>query len=160
MFFVYENKSGNLTIVNEWFVNECKDLDIWNPSFVDLLKTVDGDVNMMNGEVPDELKDRYRTAFDHDQYKLVDCAAARQKWMDMGQSLNLFNNTNSLKFLNDLYFHARRRGLKSTYYLRNKSASRIEKSTGSPMLEIEGKHEANACSIEAMARGEECESCQ
>ena len=47
----------------------------------------------------------------------------------MGQSLNLFNNKNSLKFLNDLYFHARNRGLKSTYYLRNKSASEIEKST-------------------------------
>jgi ribonucleoside-diphosphate reductase alpha chain len=117
---------------------------------------------MMNGEVPDELKDRYRTAFDHDQYKLIDCAAARQKWMDMGQSLNLFNNTNSLKFLNDLYFHARRRGLKSTYYLRNKSASRIEKSTSAPedhTKEIEGKHEAlqgQACIITDPT----CESCQ
>ena len=47
----------------------------------------------------------------------------------MGQSLNLFNNKNSLKYLNDLYFHARDYGLKSTYYLRNKSASEIEKST-------------------------------
>ena len=161
MFFVYENKSGNLTVVNEWFVNECKELGVWSPTFVELLNAVDGDVNMMNGEVPDELKDRYRTAFDHDQYKLIDCAAARQKWMDMGQSLNLFNNTNSLKFLNDLYFHARRRGLKSTYYLRNKSASRIEKSTSSPALEIEGKHEAlegqmKACDI----NDKTCESCQ
>ena len=156
MFFVYENKSGNLTVVNEWFVNECKELGVWTPTFVELLNAVDGDVNMMNGEVPDELRDRYRTAFDHDQYKLIDCAAARQKWMDMGQSLNLFNSSNSLKFLNDLYFHARRRGLKSTYYLRNKSASRIEKSTSAGA----DAQEAISCSIEAKARGEECESCQ
>ena len=47
----------------------------------------------------------------------------------MGQSLNLFNNKTSLKYLNDLYFYARKLGLKSTYYLRNKSASEIEKST-------------------------------
>ncbi len=47
----------------------------------------------------------------------------------MGQSLNLFNKETSLKYLNDLYFHARNSGLKSTYYLRNRSASEIEKST-------------------------------
>ena len=120
--FVYENKSGNLMITNEWFVKECKALGIWNQSFVDMIKGVDGDVNRLNGELPDDLKSRFRTAFDHDQFKLIDCAAARQKWIDMGQSLNLFNSSNSLKYLNDLYFHARRRrGLKSTYYLRNKS---------------------------------------
>ena len=47
----------------------------------------------------------------------------------MGQSLNLFNNKTSLKYLNDLYFHARKLGLKSTYYLRNRAASEIEKVT-------------------------------
>ena len=94
-----------------------------------MIKSVDGDVNRLNGELPAELKDRYKTAFDQDQFKLIDNAAAKQKWIDMGQSLNLFNNKSSLKFLNDLYFHARNRGLKSTYYLRNKSASEIEKST-------------------------------
>tara|TARA_Y100000593_G_scaffold94302_1_gene192788 strand:+ start:24008 stop:26482 length:2475 start_codon:yes stop_codon:yes gene_type:complete len=127
--FAYENKSGNLIITNEWFVKECKELGIWNQSLIEMIKSVDGDVNRLNGELPTELKTRYKTAFDQDQFKLVDLAAAKQKWIDMGQSLNLFNNKNSLKFLNDLYFHARNRGLKSTYYLRNKSASEIEKST-------------------------------
>jgi ribonucleoside-diphosphate reductase alpha chain len=127
--FVYENKSGNLFITNEWFVKECKKLGIWNPTLIEMLKAVDGDVSRLNGQLPVELKDRYRTAFDHDQFKLIEAAAAKQKWIDMGQSLNLFNNKNSLKYLNDLYFHARDLGLKSTYYLRNKSASEIEKST-------------------------------
>ena len=96
---------------------------------IDLIKSVDGDVNRLNGELTADIKDRYRTAFDHDQFKLLECGAARQKWIDMGQSLNLFNSSTSLKYLNDLYFHANRLGLKSTYYLRNRSASEIEKST-------------------------------
>jgi len=129
--FVYENKSGNLTIVNEWFINECKELGVWNPKLIEMLKAVDGDVSRLNGELPEDLKSRYRTAFDHDQFLLIDSAAARQKWIDMGQSLNLFNASTSLKYLNDLYLHARNRGLKSTYYLRNRAANKIEKSTSS-----------------------------
>ena len=91
--FVYENKSGNLMIANEWFVKECKDLNVWDQNLVEMLKAVDGDVSRLNGELPEELKKRYRTAFDHDQFILIDCAASRQKWIDMGQSLNLFNNS-------------------------------------------------------------------
>lgn len=149
-FFVYENKSGNLFITNEWFVNECKELGIWTPHLIEALKSVDGDVSEL--DLPEDLKKRFRTAFDQDQFKLVDCAAARQKWIDMGQSLNLFNNSTSLKYLNDLYFYAKSRGLKSTYYLRNKSASKIEKSTDSTGATSEVK----ACSIEDPT----CESCQ
>ena len=144
--FAYENKSGNLLITNEWFANECKILEIWNKPFVEAIKSVDGDVMRLNGELPEELKRQYRTAFDQDQFKLVDCAAARQKWIDMGQSLNLFNKQSSLKYLNDLYMHARDRGLKSTYYLRNRSASEIEKSTTQP----------SSCNV----KDESCESCQ
>ena len=154
LLFVYESKSGNLLIINEWFVKECKKLGIWNQNFVDMLKAVDGDVSRLNGELPPELKEHYFTAFDHDQFKLIDSAAAKQKWIDMGQSLNLFNNKNSLKFLNDLYMHARMRGLKSTYYLRNKSASQIEKS--SIRVENSDEESALACSI---LNGEDCESC-
>ena len=165
--FVYENKSGNLFITNEWFVKECKELGIWNPTLIEMLKSVNGDVNRLNGELPQDLKDRYRTAFDHDQFNLVNCAAAKQKWIDMGQSLNLFNNKSSLKYLNDLYMHARNCGLKSTYYLRNKSASEIEKSTGTVKEEsnVDSTNADNnndslsgvkACSI----LDPDCESCQ
>jgi len=152
--FVYENKSGNLMIVNEWFVKECKELGIWNSNFVELLKSVDGDVWRLNGELPKDIKDRYRTAFDHDQFMLISAAAAKQKWIDMGQSLNLFNNKTSLKYLNDLYMHARDKGLKSTYYLRNKSASEIEKTTDA--RDTDTLEPVNAsCDIDG-----ECESCQ
>ena len=164
--FVYENKSGNLFITNEWFVKECKSLGIWNPTLVELLKSVNGDVSRLNGDLPSDLKERYRTAFDHDQFKLVEAAAAKQKWIDMGQSLNLFNNKSSLKYLNDLYIHARNCGLKSTYYLRNKSASEIEKSTktkedgtvntGGADTDNDSLSGVKACSI----LDPDCESCQ
>jgi len=161
--FVYENKSGNLTIVNEWFINECKELGLWNPKLIEMLKAVDGDVSRLNGELPEDLKSRYRTAFDHDQFLLIDSAAARQKWIDMGQSLNLFNASTSLKYLNDLYMHARNRGLKSTYYLRNRAASKIEKSTGGGDASDNdtsddngGEPSAKACDV----LDPTCESCQ
>ncbi len=153
MIFVYENKSGNLFIANEWFVKECKEMGIWSPQFIEALKAVDGDVSQL--DIPSELKTRFKTAFDQDQFKLIDCASMRQKWIDMGQSLNLFNGSTSLKYLNDLYFHARNRGLKSTYYLRNKSASKIEKSTGETE-NTEEESSPTACSI----LDPSCESCQ
>jgi len=165
--FVYENKSGNLMIANEWFVKECKDLEVWDTNLIEMLKAVNGDVNRLNGELPQELKNRYRTAFDQDQFILIDCAAAKQKWIDMGQSLNLFNNSTSLKFLNDLYMHARIRGLKSTYYLRNKSASEIEKSTSEVKEDSNdnnndaGDNDTDLSNVKACSIIDpDCESCQ
>ena len=70
-----------------------------------------------------------------------------------------------MKFLNDIYFHAWKSGLKTTYYLRNLAASAIEKCTGVNVEEQktetkEGKPTPSMCSLEAKMRGEVCESCQ
>jgi ribonucleoside-diphosphate reductase alpha chain len=153
MYFVYENKSGNLSVVNEWFVKRCKEKGLWKPELIEALKAVDGDVSSLN--LPPDMQLLFKTAFDQDQFKLIDAAAARQKWIDMGQSLNLFNKETSLKYLNDLYIHARNRGLKSTYYLRNKSASTIEKSA-SPATPDDSEATPKACSVIDPT----CESCQ
>ena len=154
MYFVYENKSGNLSIVNEWFVKECKKRDLWKPELIEALKAVDGDVSSLN--LPPDMQSLFKTSFDQDQFKLIDSAAARQKWIDMGQSLNLFNKETSLKYLNDLYIHARNSGLKSTYYLRNKSASTIEKSNSTSNTVEDEQSLPSACSI----LDPTCESCQ
>jgi ribonucleoside-diphosphate reductase alpha chain len=161
--FVYENKSGNLFISNEWFVKECKELGIWDINFIEKLVSVNGDVMRLNGELSQELKSRFRTAFDHNQFKLIDGAAAKQKWIDMGQSLNLFNKETSLKYLNDLYMHARMRGLKSTYYLRNKSASEIEKATSGSNnnnSNTSGDYDSGANPKACSILDPTCESCQ
>jgi ribonucleoside-diphosphate reductase alpha chain len=117
----------------------------------------------LNGELSEDFKNRFRTAFDHDQFKLIDAAAAKQKWIDMGQSLNLFNNKSSLKYLNDLYMHARIKGLKSTYYLRNKSASKIEKSTSvgdADNSDANGNNSTELIPSACDINKEGCESCQ
>ena len=147
--FVYECKSGNFYITNPHFVKDMKELGLWSPEVSALVKSVDGDLSLVNGEIPAYIKEKYKTAFDRDMFKLIEVNAVRQKWMDQSVSFNLYNKTSSLKYLNDLYVACWEAGLKTTYYLRNRAATKIEKST-----------EAESCSLEAAANGGSCESCQ
>jgi len=152
--FVYENKSGNFYITNDHFVNDMKSKGLWNPEIASFVKSIDGDLSLANGNIPQEFKEKYKTAFDRDMFKLIECNSVRQKWIDQAVSFNLYNKTTSLKYLNDIYTASWEAGLKTTYYLRNRAASKVEKSTGS------SDQESQACSIEAMKNGEICESCQ
>ena len=146
--YVYSTLSGEFTMVNEYFVEELKKLDLWNHEMLNKVKQHDGDLSNIP-EIPEHLKEHFKTAFQQDQFKMIEAAAARQKWIDMGQSLNLYNSETSLKHMNDLYFKAWETGLKTTYYLRNKAASKIEKSTVTAT-------EPKACLITDPS----CESCQ
>ena len=154
--FVYENKSGNFFITNEHFINDMKSRGLWNSEIASLVKEADGDLSLLNGSIPEDLKEKYKTAFDRDMFTLIDANAARQKWMDQSISFNLYNKSTSLKYLNDVYMACWEAGLKTTYYLRNRAASKVEKSHS----QEQQKEEPSACSIEAMKNGEVCESCQ
>jgi ribonucleoside-diphosphate reductase alpha chain len=154
--FVYENKSGNFYITNEHFVNDMKKLGLWNSELSSFVKSIDGDLSLANGNIPEDIKEKYKTAFDRDMLKLIECNSVRQKWIDQAVSFNLYNKGTSLKYLNDIYMYCWELGLKTTYYLRNRAASKIEKSTG----DSNSSSEPSACSIEAMKNGEICESCQ
>jgi ribonucleoside-diphosphate reductase alpha chain len=155
--FVYENKSGNFYITNQHFVNDMKKEGLWNSDLAKLVKSADGDLSLLNGDIPAWIKDKYKTAFDRDMLKLIDCNSVRQKWIDQAISFNLYNKGTSLKYLNDIYMACWEAGLKTTYYLRNRAASKIEKSTTN---ENSTKESSSACSIEAMKNGGTCESCQ
>ena len=152
--FVYENKSGNFYITNPHFVKDMKDRGLWNPEIASFIKSIDGDLSLANGNIPEDLKEKYKTAFDRDMFKLIEATAVRQKWIAQAISFNLYNKSTSLKYLNDIYMSCWEAGLKTTYYLRNRAASKVEKSTS------EDNSSPSACSIEAMKNGEECESCQ
>jgi len=149
--FVYECKSGNFYVVNEQFVNDMKKEGLWSPQLAEAVKEVDGDVMLL--DIPEKYREKYKTAFDRDMIKLIECNAARQKWIDQGISFNLYNKGTSLKYLNDIYMAAWKSGLKTTYYLRNRGASKVEKSTQKEYTE----EEKVACSI---ANPESCEACQ
>lgn len=152
--YVYSTLSGEFTMVNEHFVKIAKKRGLWSQALVDALKSVDGDVSGLVN-LDEDIKEEFVTAFDVDYNILIQAAAARQKWIDMGQSLNLYNKYESLKYLNDLYMSAWESGLKTTYYLRSKAATRLEKST------IDANDEgiismSKACLI----TDPDCESCQ
>ena len=92
------------------------------------LKYYDGSVQHID-RIPDDLKKLYQSAFEIDPCWLVEAAARRQKWIDQGQSLNLYMAEPNGSKLDSLYKLAWVRGLKTTYYLRSMGATHVEKST-------------------------------
>ncbi|MBI5415281.1 MAG: ribonucleoside-diphosphate reductase subunit alpha [Candidatus Omnitrophica bacterium] len=126
--FVKSNLSGEFTVVNEFLVEDLKKLGLWDKEMIDDLKYFDGSVQEI-ARIPAELKRKYATAFEIDYEWLIEAASRRQKWIDMGQSLNLYQAKPSGQKVSDMYLMAWEKGLKTTYYLRSMGATRIEKST-------------------------------
>lgn len=129
------NLSGEFTVVNNYLVEQLKERDLWDAQMVQDLKYYDGSVLKID-RIPDDMKDIFRTSFEIDSKWLIACAARRQKWIDMGQSLNLYFDLRQVpeggktgRILSDMYFFAWEAGLKTTYYLRTLGATNIEKST-------------------------------
>jgi len=126
--FVKSNLSGEFTVINECLVEDLKKLSIWDQEMIDDLKYFDGSVQEIT-RIPSSLKAKYATAFEVDYEWIIEAASRRQKWIDMGQSLNLYQAKPSGKKISDMYMYAWEKGLKTTYYLRSMGATRIEKST-------------------------------
>jgi ribonucleoside-diphosphate reductase alpha chain len=126
--FVKSNLSGEFTVVNAYLVRDLAALGLWDDRMRDDLKYFDGSIREID-RVPDALKARYPTAFEVDPSWLIACAARRQKWLDMGQSLNLYVAAPSGRRLSEMYLTAWKQGLKTTYYLRGRAATQAEKST-------------------------------
>lgn len=126
--YVKSNLSGEFTQVNRQLVDDLKERDLWDSDMLEALKYYDGSVSEID-RIPDDLKARYLTAFEVDPKWVIECAAHRQKWIDMGQSLNLYLAEPSGKKLHEMYMLAWERGLKTTYYLRTLAATQVEKST-------------------------------
>jgi ribonucleoside-diphosphate reductase alpha chain len=126
--YVKSNVSGEFTIVNKYLVEDLKKLNLWNEHLLDQLKYFDGTLEMIQ-EIPRTLKEKYKTAFEIDAEWLIKITATRGKWIDQAQSHNVFMQGVSGTKLNDIYIHAWKVGMKTTYYLRTLGASQIEKST-------------------------------
>jgi ribonucleoside-diphosphate reductase alpha chain len=165
--FVKSNLSGEFTVVNPYMVRELKTRGLWDDVMVNDLKYYDGSVQPID-RIPEELKNQYATAFEIDSRWLIEAASRRQKWIDQGQSLNLYMPEPSGKKLDNLYKLAWVRGLKTTYYLRSLGATHLEKTTkdatqGDASSEVNpydntnpGSAAPKACSI----LEPDCEACQ
>ena len=126
--FVKSNLSGEFTVPNVFLVEKMRAIGLWDEEMLDDLKYFDGSI-MEIDRVPLDVKRLFLTAFEIEPEWIIECASRRQKWIDMGQSLNLYIAEPSGKKLHDMYLLAWSRGLKTTYYLRSVAATQIEKST-------------------------------
>ena len=171
--FVKSNLSGEFTLLNFALVTKLKQLGIWDAQMIDDLKYFDGNISEIE-RIPNEVKQLFLTAFEIDSEWLIECASRRQKWIDMGQSLNLYLAEPSGKKIHQMYMQAWNKGLKATYYLRTLAATQVEKSTtdinqrglqprwmknksASSNITVSRKQKQNpaVCNLE-----EGCESCQ
>ena len=126
--FVKSNLSGEFTVINPYLVEDLKALDLWDEVMINDLKYFDGSVQPID-RIPDAIKAKYATAFEMDARWLVEAASRRQKWIDQGQSLNLYMKEPNGQKLDNLYKLAWVRGLKTTYYLRTLGATGAEKTS-------------------------------
>jgi ribonucleoside-diphosphate reductase alpha chain len=135
--FVKSNLSGEFIVLNPYLVKDLKARGLWDQDMLDNLKYFDGELRDIV-RIPEDLKQKYLTAFDIDHKWVIDAAARRQKWIDQSQSVNLWIKKPDLKVLSHMYRHAWHTGLKTTYYLRGLGASNIEKATITVKKEMRG----------------------
>jgi ribonucleoside-diphosphate reductase alpha chain len=155
--FKRETLSGDFLQVNRYLVVELKRLGLWHEEIRAQIKLAEGSVQGI-AEIPEEIKTIYRTAWEIPMRALIDLAAERGAYIDQSQSLNLFIENPSIGVLSSMYMHAWKKGLKTTYYLRSRPATRIAKTTVSTTAtKSTTDAQAIACSLE---NPEICEACQ
>ncbi len=155
--YVKSNLSGEFTVVNTYLVNELKALGLWDKAMVSDIKFYDGSIAAIS-RIPEALRQLFAVVWEIEPQWLIEAASRRQKWLDQAQSLNLYMTSPSGKKLDQMYRLCWEKGLKTTYYLRTRAATQIEKSTqNAPKL--------NAVKLAVnpvldAAAGDSCESCQ
>ncbi len=154
--FKRETLSGEFLQVNAYLVAELKKHGLWTAATRDQLKRDDGSGQGLAG-LPAEAKQLFRTAWELPQRALIDLAAARGPYIDQSQSLNLFVASPTIGKLSSMYRYAWASGLKTTYYLRSRPATRIQQATVSTATPASTDDAAVACSLE---NPESCEACQ
>ncbi|MFI6336910.1 ribonucleoside-diphosphate reductase subunit alpha [Streptomyces sp. NPDC050535] len=157
--FKRETLSGEFLQVNSYLVAELKKLGVWDAQTREALRESSGSVQGFTW-VPQDVRDLYRTAWEIPQRGLIDMAAARTPFLDQAQSLNLFLETPTIGKLSSMYAYAWKSGLKTTYYLRSRPATRIARAAQAQTpipVQATPDEDAVACSLE---NPDSCEACQ
>lgn len=119
--------NGKFLEVNANLVNDLKALELWDIVKNDVLR-YQGDLTEI-AEVPQHLKDVYKTSFQLSPYAFIEVAARAQKWVDQAISRNMYLETRNIDDMVEIYSTAWKRGLKTTYYLHVKPRHQAEQST-------------------------------
>ncbi|MEM1334313.1 MAG: ribonucleoside-diphosphate reductase subunit alpha, partial [Actinomycetota bacterium] len=167
--FKRETLSGEFMQINRHLVRELQARGLWDEQMITEIKKAEGSIQGI-ARIPAELQEVYRTAWEVPQRNLIDMAADRGAFIDQSQSLNLFMETPTIGKLSSMYLHAWKQGLKTTYYLRSRPATRIKQATTNDKAPTDTPtgggepaptkqftdEEAIACSLE---NPEACEAC-
>jgi ribonucleoside-diphosphate reductase alpha chain len=159
--FKRETMSGEFLQVNRYLVRDLKTIGMWNAEMRAKIISADGSIQNIL-EIPQEMRDLYKTVWEIPQKELIDMAVMRSTFICQSQSLNLFIEDPNIGKLSSMYMYAWKQGVKTTYYLRSRAKTRISKTT---IMNDEPKTtattatnvEAVVCSLE---NPESCEACQ
>ena len=162
--FKRETLSGDFVQINKYLVKELKAAGLWTEEIRNKIKLAEGSVQDIE-ELSDELKAIYRTAWEIPMRSLIDMAADRGAYIDQSASLNLFMESPNIGKLSSMYMYAWQKGLKTTYYLRSRPATRIAQVAAGENInavinepkKVYTDEEALVCSLE---NPEACEACQ
>ena len=116
--------AGEFVVVNKHLVNDLKDRGLWSREMKDLMVKANGSVQNII-DIPDDLKELYKTVWEMSQKTIIDMAADRGVYIDQSQSMNLFVESPTISKLSSMHMYAWKTGLKTgMYYLRSKAKSR------------------------------------
>jgi ribonucleoside-diphosphate reductase alpha chain len=163
--FKRETLSGDFLQVNRYLADELKALGLWTPEVRNAIKLAEGSIQGI-AAIPEPLRAVYRTVWELPQKALIELAGARAAYIDQSQSLNLFMENPNIGQLSSMYMYAWKAGIKTTYYLRSRPATRITKTTvtasrtSAPEPAVDDQAQANAAVFCSLENPEYCEACQ
>jgi ribonucleoside-diphosphate reductase alpha chain len=159
--FKRETLSGDFLQVNRYLADELKTLGLWTSEIRDAIKLAEGSIQGI-AAIPERLRAIYRTVWELPQKALIELGAARGAYIDQSQSLNLFMENPNIGQLSSMYMYAWKAGIKTTYYLRSRPATKITKTTVSTdkTVLVVDQAQANAAVFCSLENPEYCEACQ
>jgi ribonucleoside-diphosphate reductase alpha chain len=147
--------SGEFVVVNKYLLGDLIDLGLWNNTMKDRLIAANGSVQNIP-EVPQHLKELYKTTWEISQKVIIDMAADRGAYICQSQSMNIHMENASFKKLTSMHFYAWQKGLKTgTYYLRTKAATDAIKFTVDRKILEQSVAEGNATATNIIANKRE-----
>ena len=151
--YMKENLSGNFIVINEYLVEELEQKELWTNDILKQIKLHNGSIQEIP-EISEDIRSLFKETFDIHMKWIIRAASRRAKWIDQSASTNIFVNTTSGKYLNDIYSLAWTTGLKTTYYLRSlgatqisKTSSDVESTSKEPELETKPTIKAESVSL-------------
>ena len=168
-FFKRETLSGEFLQVNKYLISDLKKAGLWTTEIRAKIISADGSIQNIE-EIPQDLKNLYKTVWEIAQKTLIEMAAVRSLFICQSQSLNLFLENPTVGKLSSMYMYGWKQGLKTSYYHRSRAKTGIKKTTVSSSEVPTANAPANlagasaideaaaiACSLE---NPEICEACQ